>query len=152
MVTLVLTELGSAFIPKDETQSSLIAKENQRYIKKNRCYDNVYHLVIESSIIQSYPALLIAYGAIEAQFDELFLRHCFFYDSEKKCVIDPTIPAREKRAINPRYLIAEAFPWDTYIDIVVEGRTPDFWDNRRLRKSLQAMEQWAQKNGIVIAG
>ncbi|MBQ3570023.1 MAG: hypothetical protein IJA20_05020 [Methanocorpusculum sp.] len=148
---MFLKETGDAFFQKDIERSQEIYKKYAKLIEQKRCYENTLRLVLDTPVMQNAPELLVAYGAKESAQAGIFVRHAFFYDKSTGMVLDPTIP--EKREPDERYIIAEAFSFNEYLDAILNGgKTTDFWDNKVFRKYLQEMERWTLAQGFAIVG
>jgi len=148
---MVMNKDGGIFFIKDVAQSQKVFEENSKLIQKKRCYENMLHLMLDTSLPKDSPNLLIAYGAKESAQAGIFVRHAFLYDESTGMVVDPTIP--EQRETDEHYIIAATFGLHEYLDaILYGGKTTDFWDNKVFRKHLQEMERWALAQSLAIIG
>jgi hypothetical protein len=131
---------------RDTNESQRLREENKHLIKMKQCYDNVWNVFIESQSSFN-PDLQIAYGYVYTGVQNIYAKHCFFFDG--KSVIDVTL---DKDDISREYYIVKTYTQKEYIKNILISEYTDLFNYKPLRNEFEKFYQFARINNIFCCG
>lgn len=132
---------------QDIHRSRDLAKLFPQYIRKNRCYRNVWDLVVTGRVLSKNQTWKVAYGCVVVA-ENIFAAHAFFYDAESGKVVDPTLPKEKELAES--YYVAALYNEKEYLYMAEKSRYLDPVMNKDLKKVFEQFQLFALENGFAI--
>lgn len=146
-----MREIKNALYPIDIKESRRIQSENSNLIKAKECYNNVWNIFSNTTLFMQNNQYMIAYGYVIGKPLDIYIRHCFIFDTITNKIIDPTLANREY-AETLKYKIIQIYSQDEYLDALSKYRYTDLHNDISAKQLFASFQQESLTHGVACLG